>query len=180
MSLPEEILIDIFSYLEWDDILNARVVCKLWWYVGIDDKLFDNYFGCHIPPERRIFHVCLHPDNYGLTFCKDVINRSEDINKEFDFWLNRHRSSGNTPLMIACCSSHKLSVKIIKLLISKGADINTYNNFGLSPLIVMAYEGKKEKYDLLVSHGAELDLSKIENWRLREYIKKLIKRFFKE
>ena len=67
--------------------------------------------------------------------------------------VNFQKSNGITPLILA---TSKGNLKIVELLISKGADINLKDNSGDTPLMCAAWNGYKEIAELLISKKADI------------------------
>lgn len=66
---------------------------------------------------------------------------------------NAYRNdNGSTPLMAACADGH---VDVVRLLISKGANVNAKNCFGSTPLHSGAYASNLPIILLLVERGAD-------------------------
>jgi len=45
--------------------------------------------------------------------------------------------------------------EVVKFLISKGADVNAKDNFGITPLLAATYEGHVDVVDILLKKGAD-------------------------
>ncbi|MFC1762992.1 ankyrin repeat domain-containing protein [Planctomycetota bacterium] len=65
-------------------------------------------------------------------------------------------SFGHTKLNMACL---KQDMDIATFLISKGADVNTKNNWGIRPLQNAIRNGQKDIVELLISKGADVNVS---------------------
>lgn len=87
--------------------------------------------------------------------------------------LEYRNGKGWTPLIIA---SFNGSINVLKLLISKGVDVNQTNYKGTAPLMyaMTNYENTGEKcvFDLLIKHGAKLDLRDLSGLSIKDYAKK--------
>lgn len=64
----------------------------------------------------------------------------------------------NTALHAAIAG--KKSIEVIELLLQNGADCNIVDSEGFTPLHIAAFEGNIIIADLLLKHGAKLNLSK--------------------
>lgn len=56
-----------------------------------------------------------------------------------------------TPLMVAAKAGH---VKVVKVLLELGANINAQDRFGITPVMLAAANGHKEVVSLLLKAGA--------------------------
>jgi len=74
---------------------------------------------------------------------------SIDPNKYLSKW---------TPLLIAACFGH---MKIVELLLNKGADANAADDEGWTALILAALRGKIEAVKMLIDHGANINAKSI-------------------
>lgn len=87
--------------------------------------------------------------------------------------IEYRNGKGWTPLIIA---SFNGSINVLKLLISKGVDVNQTNYKGTTPLMyaMTNYENSGEKcvFDLLIKHGARLDLRDLSGLSIMDYAKK--------
>ena len=61
-----------------------------------------------------------------------------------------------TPLHNAC-TGHDTNVKVCKVLIEHGADVNSWNGTGATPLCLAAFWNNVEIGKLLLDNGAEID-----------------------
>ncbi|MDD5628055.1 MAG: ankyrin repeat domain-containing protein [Elusimicrobia bacterium] len=61
---------------------------------------------------------------------------------------------GGTPLMMAALTGH---AEVAKLLIEKGADVNTAVGIGATPLQLAAFNGYDKVIGLLLQHGADIE-----------------------
>jgi ankyrin repeat protein len=59
-----------------------------------------------------------------------------------------------TALMVAC---EEADLPIIQDLIARGATVNTFNDYGNSPLILAAFYGRDDIVQELLNHGALID-----------------------
>jgi len=67
-----------------------------------------------------------------------------------------------TALMVAC---EEADLPIVQDLISRGAIINTFNDYGNSPLTLAAFYGRDDIVQELLNHGALIDaMSPTETW----------------
>jgi len=69
-----------------------------------------------------------------------------------------------TPLMAACDQGSKdrenfTHSKVAKILIKAGAKIDVHSNIGLTPLMFAADDGSYEIVELLLKHGANVNLT---------------------
>lgn len=71
--------------------------------------------------------------------------------------VNMQDSKGNTPLHLTCSFFGRKYINTVKLLIGKGANIDTENYAGERPLHKAAYEGYKEIVECLVKEGADVN-----------------------
>ena len=67
------------------------------------------------------------------------------------------------------------SINVLTLLLSKGVDVNQTNYKGTTPLMyaMTHYEstGEKRVFDLLIKHGANMDLRDFSGLSLKDYAK---------
>ena len=61
----------------------------------------------------------------------------------------------NTPLDI---TSYKGNIELAKMLIRRGADVNSKNSWGISPLHIASMDGKIELAELLIENGADVNI----------------------
>lgn len=95
------------------------------------------------PKEIEFFRACLNGEY------EKVIELYEQ--EGFRLTFSRDKD-GNTPLHLACCSKKGGNKdKIIHFLISKGVDINTYNNYDSTPLTIAVSNGNYEAVQILVN-----------------------------
>ena len=94
-----------------------------------------------------------YTDNLGFTIlnkasnlnlyeeCREILEIIIKYLTKFEFisFINQKNQSGFTPLHYACYNGY---MKLIKLLVNNGADINTTNNNGLN-ILHMASRGNK-------------------------------------
>ncbi|MBO4707914.1 MAG: ankyrin repeat domain-containing protein [Elusimicrobiaceae bacterium] len=78
----------------------------------------------------------------------------EDSDEQVEQYFQYDRDNG-TPLMRAAYNGH---LKVVKLLIDKGADINIQNEAGSTALMKAAYKGYFEIVKLLIDKGAKINL----------------------
>ncbi|KAL7677270.1 hypothetical protein ACOME3_003507 [Neoechinorhynchus agilis] len=69
---------------------------------------------------------------------------------------DRLNITGQTPLFMATL---KERVNIVQFLVSKGANVNVQNRYGVSPLLLCAENGSIELVKMLVRAGADVDIS---------------------
>jgi ankyrin repeat protein len=95
--------------------------------------------------ERDLFYAVKNAD---VDEIKRLLETGIDINQKAikDF----------TPLMIACL---KDSYEIVKLLLIKGANPDAQNIYGSTCLHYMVDTGKKQISELLISHGADVNIT---------------------
>jgi methionyl-tRNA formyltransferase len=86
--------------------------------------------------------------------------------------IEYRNGKGWTPLIIA---SFNGSINVLKLLLSEGVDVNQTNYKGTTPLMyaMTHYENTGERcvFDLLIKHGANLDLRDFSGLSLKDYAK---------
>lgn len=75
------------------------------------------------------------------------------IDKGFDLNISRRRS-GITPVMLAACFSH---IKMMKLLIDNGGDVNGEDKTGMSPKDYAKKLGQKKMLEFLTEQGAKFN-----------------------
>jgi ankyrin repeat protein len=94
----------------------------------------------------------------------DLENISTLLAKGVD--INGSLSSGDTALHNACRSrgpiDHSPYLKVIAYLLEKGANINAKNIFGRTPLHVAAMAGYSDVVELLLSKGAQDNITDTE------------------
>lgn len=121
------------------------------------------------------YDVTLHLDmDYGLLEAAemDLVSRALSCIKN---GANIEYKNGNgwTPLIVAAFNG---SINVLKLLIDEGADVNHANYKGTTPLMyaMTHYEktGKRLAFDLLIKHGASLDLCDTSGLSIKDYAKK--------
>jgi len=70
-------------------------------------------------------------------------------------WVNQKDSSGDTPLSKAVAHGRK---EVAALLIERGADINSRNDYGTAVLHVTPQPDPCGIFELLIAHGAKIDI----------------------
>ncbi len=87
--------------------------------------------------------------------------------------IEYRNGKGWTPLIIA---SFNGSINVLKLLLSLGVDVNQTNYKGTSPLMyaMTYYENTRQRlaFDLLLEHGANIDLRDYRGLSIKDYAKK--------
>ena len=96
-------------------------------------------------PEQALY-LAASEGLYELS--EELIRNGSDVNKKWD-------DDGTTPLHAAAVAGN---AKIVFLLINKGANVRTVDNFGYEPLHYAASEGHQEIINLLIAYGAKTDV----------------------
>ena len=81
------------------------------------------------------------------------------VDKEFIFNINAYDEYGNTFLMAAVISQN---VKMVNVLLNRGADIHRENYAENTPLVLAVWGGNLDIVKLLVNHGANIE--DVNNW----------------
>ena len=71
--------------------------------------------------------------------------------------MNHRDKEKKTALQLAASKGH---LPIVKVLFDAGADINSQDIYGISPLMWVVEEAKIEVISFLVEHGADLNLQR--------------------
>ena len=88
--------------------------------------------------------------NSNLAAAEKALDEGADVKyKDRD---NYH----NTPLDI---TSYKGNIELAKMLIRRGADVNSKNSWGISPLHIASMDGKIELAELLIENGADVNIT---------------------
>ena len=106
--------------------------------------------------QESILHFLCYYNNFD--FAKIFFNCAEL--KGVHININAKSSSKNTPLIDFCLGPNELSLDFLKLLISKGADINHLNDFGCTPLMVLfsSFRNKQSRnqiFEYMLNNGAD-------------------------
>ena len=86
-----------------------------------------------------------------------------DAAKKGNIEAVKHHLAAGTDVELKCVDcggtvlGHTVSIEIVELLISKGADVNGKGNHGETPLHIAASGGQKEVAELLISKGADVN-----------------------
>eukprot|EP00009_Paramoeba_aestuarina_P017922 CAMPEP_0201528256 /NCGR_PEP_ID=MMETSP0161_2-20130828/37783_1 /ASSEMBLY_ACC=CAM_ASM_000251 /TAXON_ID=180227 /ORGANISM="Neoparamoeba aestuarina, Strain SoJaBio B1-5/56/2" /LENGTH=331 /DNA_ID=CAMNT_0047929457 /DNA_START=215 /DNA_END=1206 /DNA_ORIENTATION=+ len=72
-----------------------------------------------------------------------------------EYTATQQSDDGETPLHCAAEGGH---IELVKILLSKGADINAKTKFGTTPLHCAAWQGDSKMVSVLLAHGANLRL----------------------
>ncbi len=78
--------------------------------------------------------------------------RRERALLELGVGVNKAKSDGRTPLVVAADNSHEV---IVRVLIEAGADANKANDIGVTPLLVAAEKGHEGVVLALIEAGAD-------------------------
>lgn len=92
---------------------------------------------------ESIFHICVQQDN--ILFAQKILGRQFNVN-------DKETSFGKTPLHIAC--EEKKSIAMIDLLIDHGAEIESGDNAGRTPLYYAIVNMNKELVAYLLKKSA--------------------------
>ena len=94
-----------------------------------------------------LMEACKHSN---LAAAEKALDEGAEVNyKDRD---NYH----NTPLDI---TSYKGNIELAKMLIRRGADVNSKNSWGISPLHIASMDGKIELAELLIENGADVNIT---------------------
>ena len=129
--------------------------------------------GCLFYVKKKEYKVLQLTDNLGFTILIKVayLNSYEDcvdiidiiINKftkfEFICYINQKNKAGFTALHYACYNGN---IKLIKLLVNNGADINIVNNNGLN-LLHLATQGNQTTPLYYFIHKYKMNINSIDN-----------------
>ena len=99
--------------------------------------------------EIGVFHSAISKSNDDPEIVQVFIDHGADVDKKAD------TGNGHTALMFAAEFGH---IKVGKLLLANGADINAGDNFNDPALNVAAFHGQLEFAKMLVEMGAELNV----------------------
>ncbi|KAM0332250.1 hypothetical protein ACHAQA_002526 [Verticillium albo-atrum] len=141
LSLPNETLVEISTYLLWDQDLNS---------LGLTS---------------RFFHDLLHPrlyrrqaewdDSVPLFWAADhglVSTATQAI--AAGVYVDGQDARDMTPLAVAVYRNH---IEIASLLLQAGAFVDTRDRRGDRPIMSAAYWGRVELCKLLLDHGSRTD-----------------------
>lgn len=95
---------------------------------------------------ESIFHICVRQDN--VLFAQKILDRQFNVN-------DKETSFGKTPLHIAC--EEKKSIAMIDLLINRGAEIESVDNAGRTPLYYGIVNMNKELVAYLLKKSAAIN-----------------------
>ena len=129
--------------------------------------------GCLYYVKKKEYKVLQLTDNLGFTILIKVasLNSYEDcleiidiiINKftkfEFLLYINQKNIRGFTALHYACYNGN---IKLIKLLVNNGADINIVNNNGLN-ILHLATQGNQTTPLYYFIHKYKMNINSIDN-----------------
>ena len=79
---------------------------------------------------------------------------------------NFGNSEGKSALMVACIIKGPLSDEIVELLLDYDNNVTMQDEYGWSALTIASYQGNSKKIDLLLKHGAYVNLryAKLNGW----------------
>ncbi|KAK8113552.1 hypothetical protein PG984_014078 [Apiospora sp. TS-2023a] len=86
----------------------------------------------------------------NIDFIHLLFDESTDLETQDDM--------GRTPLRTAIDWSYSVPTKVLELLVQLGANVNTADNDGETPLMVVARRGRADLVQLLLRHGADIYL----------------------
>lgn len=112
-----------------------------------------------------LFNACAHKEDRATLLVTAILN--DDVEK-VNYLLEREESiqilineDGDTPLNVSALAGH---ADLVKLLLSKGADIEARNVNGSTPLLQAARRGYPEIISLLLSEGANIEARDTEGY----------------
>ncbi len=110
--------------------------------------------------EAGILHDLVKEDDFiGL---QSLLN--PELQKDLKININETDGNGDTPLIKACLQS-KPNIKIIKLLIQKGAKVDLLNRSNETPLILACRPSTDIKIIIfLIQNGADVNVGGYTNW----------------
>lgn len=103
-------------------------------------NIFGNY--CGLKP----IHIAA--ENNQIAVVKFLLQHGERVN-------SIDEEDNNTPLHYACMTG---SLEMVKLLISKGADVDAENYVKETPLLQAVYNGNSEIVEILLKNGADVEV----------------------
>ncbi len=89
-----------------------------------------------------------------------LANYKIDLDKKCVVKFDGHIVNGASALWCAAGSGH---LSVIKLLVSKGANINHLTDTNSSPLRAACFDGRLDIVEYLVSHNADINLANAYN-----------------
>jgi hypothetical protein len=94
----------------------------------------------------------------GITLDKLARNIIVDPNY-LNYWLPEHTNNRyNTDFNSERENEELEIIKVIRLLIENGAQINTQDNSGKTPLFIATYQGRQNIVQLLIESGADVNI----------------------
>lgn len=139
-----EISADVNRYLNIDELTTLTTVSTNSFYRGLNNMKFHRF----TPKEsgKEILRKYEYVEKVKLSDLKEISN----VNIVNNYYGIR---GGNTPLHYAAGDS----IEKVKLLIRMGADVNTVNKHGKTPLFFATEMDKMETVKLLIKEGANVN-----------------------
>jgi ankyrin repeat protein len=104
--------------------------------------------------QTRTVEALIHPKKDAATLMFTFQNAFEPFNLFSTNTLDAINTKGNTALMLAALNGH---INVVKILISKQANINLQNKQGNTALMLAAQSGHANIIELLLVHGATIN-----------------------
>lgn len=156
VELPNDLKVEIFGWLDLDDIKVAERVCREWRNLSENEavwkKIYDRDFGqkegTWESEDAKLFWFV--KNNYP--HCVNIVlKENKDKNPGL---IESEKDAGFSPLYRACQKGH---LEVVKVLISHGANIESKKGDGSSCLYISSQENRLEVVKYLLEQGADIE-----------------------